>query len=58
MRCAMHYDDDLIEEVTVRLLKTAATTLPADVLGALERARGSETEPVAKVQLETILRNV
>jgi len=54
----MHYDEDLIEEVTVRLLRTAATTLPADVLGALERARGSETEPVAKVQLDTILKNV
>lgn len=54
----MQYDNDLIEEVTVRLLRTAATTLPADVLGALERARGSETEPVAKVQLDTILKNV
>ncbi len=54
----MHHNDELIEEVTVRLLRTAATTLPADVLGALERARGSETEPVAKVQLDTILKNV
>jgi len=54
----MRYDDEMIEEVTVRLLTTAATSLPADVLEALERARQTETSPVAKVQLETILRNV
>jgi fumarate hydratase subunit alpha len=48
----------MIEEVTVRLLTTAATTLPADVLEALERARQTETSPVAKVQLDTILKNV
>ena len=56
--CPMHHDDEMIEEVTVRLLRTAATTLPADVLEALERARRTETEPVALVQLETILKNV
>ncbi len=54
----MNHDDELIEEVTVRLLRTAATTLPADVLEALERARQMETEPVAMVQLDTILKNV
>jgi fumarate hydratase subunit alpha len=54
----MHIDDEMIEEVTVRLLKTAATTLPADVLRALETAHRNETEPVAQVQLDTILRNV
>ena len=54
----MHHDDELIEEVTVRLLRMAATTLPEDVLEALERARRTETEPVAKVQLDTILKNV
>ncbi len=54
----MHHDDELIEEVTVRLLRTAATTLPADVLEALEKARQIETDPVAKVQLDTILKNV
>jgi len=54
----MHHDDKMIEEVTVRLLRTAATTLPADVLEALELARRTETEPVAMVQLDTILRNV
>ena len=58
MRSAMHSNDDLIEAVTVRLLRTAATTLPADVLEALERARETETEPIAKVQLDTILKNV
>jgi fumarate hydratase subunit alpha len=54
----MPIDKELIEEVTVRLLKTAATTLPADVLKALELARQNETEPVAQVQLDTILKNV
>jgi len=54
----MRFDDEMIEEVTVRLLTTAATTLPADVLEALERARQTETSPVAKVQLDTILKNV
>lgn len=54
----MHNDDELIEEVTVRLLRTAATTLPADVLEALEKARQIETDPVAMVQLDTILKNV
>ena len=55
---SMPYDEEMIEEVTVQLLTTAATTLPADVLGALERARRTETEPVAQVQLATILKNV
>jgi fumarate hydratase subunit alpha len=54
----MHHPDELIEEATVRLLRTAATTLPADVMGALERARRTETEPVAMVQLDTMLKNV
>ena len=54
----MRFDDEMIEEVTVRLLTTAATTLPADVLEALERARQTETSPVAKVQLDTILKNI
>jgi fumarate hydratase subunit alpha len=54
----MHHDDELIEEVTVRLLKTAATSLPPDILEALEKASRTETDPVAKVQLETILKNV
>jgi fumarate hydratase subunit alpha len=54
----MHHDLELIEEATVRLLRTAATTLPADVLEALEKARRTETDPVAKVQLDAILENV
>jgi fumarate hydratase subunit alpha len=54
----MHHDHKLIEEATVRLLRMAATTLPADVLAALERARRTETDAVAKVQLDTILKNV
>ena len=58
MHGPMHPEDELIEEATVRLLRTAVTTLPADVLEALEMARRTESDPVAKVQLETILKNV
>jgi len=54
----MHHDHELIEEATVRLLRMAATTLPADVLAALERARRTETDAVARVQLDTILKNL
>jgi fumarate hydratase subunit alpha len=48
----------LIEDVTVNLLRTAVTTLPDDVLGALRDAEREETSEVARTQLRTILRNV
>lgn len=54
----MAEQDSLIAKTVQRLLATAATTLPMDVLGALERALQEETEPVARTQLETILKNV
>ncbi|NOX44607.1 MAG: fumarate hydratase [Caldiserica bacterium] len=41
----------------VEALRRAATVLPADVVGALERARDREEGP-ARVQLEAILENV
>ena len=41
----------------VRLMRTATTTLPVDVLAALERALAEETEEIAKAQLRTILEN-
>jgi fumarate hydratase subunit alpha len=52
------YDASLVEEVVVRLMRTATTTLPEDVLAALEGAMAEETEEIAKVQLRTILENV
>ena len=42
----------------MRLMRTATTTLPVDVLAALERALAEETEEIAKAQLRTILENV
>ncbi len=42
----------------VRLMRTATTTLPVDVLAALERALAEETEEIAKAQLRTILENI
>jgi fumarate hydratase subunit alpha len=51
-------DASLVEETVVRLMRTATTTLPVDVLAALERALAEETEETAKVQLRTILENV
>jgi len=46
-----------VEETVVRLMRTATTTLPVDVLAALERALAEETEEIAKAQLRTILEN-
>ncbi len=42
----------------MRLMRTATTTLPVDVLAALEGALAEETEEIAKAQLRTILENV
>lgn len=52
------YDPRLIEETVIRMVRTAVTTLPMDVVGALQRAYDSETSDVAKVQLRTILDNI
>ena len=49
--------DELIEDVTVRLLKLTVTSLPKDVKEAISEAAKSE-EGIAKKQLEAILRNV
>jgi fumarate hydratase subunit alpha len=48
----------LVEDVTVNLLRIAATTLPDDVLGALRDAEREETSEIARTQLRTILENV
>ncbi len=49
---------DLLEEVTVELLRRAAVTLPRDVISALEKALEEETSEIARTQLRTILENV
>ncbi|MDD5503365.1 MAG: fumarate hydratase, partial [Candidatus Thermoplasmatota archaeon] len=47
-----------IELAVVALLKKAVTDLPRDVVSALEKARDSETNALAKSQLDAILENV
>ncbi len=49
---------DLVEDVVVRLLKMAVTSLPSDVVDALRKAREEETSEVAKAQLDTIIQNI
>lgn len=49
---------ELIERTVVNLLRLAVTTLPGDVIEALERALEEETSPSARTQLEAILENV
>ena len=52
------YDAQLVEETVLRLVRTAVTTLPLDVVAALHKALEEETTEVAKVQLRTILENI
>jgi fumarate hydratase subunit alpha len=49
---------ELIEEVTLTILRRAETTLPEDVKDALVRAYESEETEIAKVQLAAMLENV
>jgi fumarate hydratase subunit alpha len=49
---------DLVEEVVINILRTAVTSLPSDVISALERAEVQETDDIARTQLRTILENV
>ncbi|MEM2136839.1 MAG: fumarate hydratase [Candidatus Methanomethylicia archaeon] len=47
----------IIEDTSVMLLKAAAIHLPSDVRNALTKARDVEVNPLAKAQLEAILKN-
>lgn len=49
---------EAVASATASALAEAETTLPADVLGALERALEREQNPIARTQLENILENV
>ncbi len=48
----------VIQDTTVRLLRKAATVLPADVEKALRAAYERETNATAKTQLEAIVKNI
>jgi len=47
-----------VKRVLVEALRIASTTLPLDVVAALEAARERETSPLGAAQLEAILTNV
>ena len=49
---------DRIADATARAYAGAVVHLPPDVVGALERARADETDPVARAELGNILENV
>ena len=51
-------EESKLKETLVVALKKAVTTLPADVVHALHRAKASEDSELAKAQLGAILRNV
>ncbi|MBN2110759.1 MAG: fumarate hydratase [Methanosarcinaceae archaeon] len=50
------YDD--VVAATMDILKSAETVLPRDVVDSLEAAKQRESSPVARAQLESILRNI
>jgi len=49
---------DFLEDAVFLLIKKAVTELPDDVVTALKKALERETNEVARLQLETMLRNV
>ena len=49
---------ELMEQVVVNILRTAVTSLPSDIMSALEKAESVETSDIAKSQLRAILQNV
>jgi len=51
-------EDTLIEEAVIALLRRAVTTLPGDVLAALEASLLIERDPAAKRELGRIIENV
>lgn len=51
------FDNTIIEDTTVKLLKFAATQLPYDVSEALKKMYEEETKPASKAALRTIVEN-
>ncbi len=47
-----------IEGTIVNMMRSAVTTLPDDVIRALKKARENEDLPIARTQIDTILRNI
>ena len=51
------FDNKIIEDTAVQLLKFAATQLPNDVSEALKKMHEQETKPTSKAALKTIVEN-
>ncbi|MDG6243856.1 MAG: fumarate hydratase [Methanolobus sp.] len=51
-------DYDNVVSAVVDILQKAQTTLPKDVITALEKAKDRETSNIAKEQIEAILKNI
>lgn len=50
--------EDRIKDYAIKLLKIAETRLPNDVIEALKKARDVERNPLARAQLDAILKNI
>ncbi|MFX0094306.1 MAG: fumarate hydratase, partial [Candidatus Hodarchaeota archaeon] len=51
------FDNRIIEDTAVKLLKFAATKLPNDVSEAIKKMYEQETKPPSKAALKTIVDN-
>lgn len=51
-------DEEQLSAALITALQQATTVLPQDVITALQRAEAGEDSPLAKEQLQTILRNI
>lgn len=51
------FDNSIIEDTTVKLLRLAATQLPMDVVNVLKDIHNQETQPTSKAALATIVKN-
>ena len=49
---------DAVSKAVAEILKISETTLPADTVAAIRRAADSESDTIAKAQLEAILKNI
>lgn len=50
--------DRIVEDATVELIRRAVTTLPADVIAALEGARKAESQETPRRELQAMIENV
>ncbi|MDV0444649.1 L(+)-tartrate dehydratase subunit alpha [Methanimicrococcus sp. At1] len=49
---------EAVSEAVADILRISETTLPEDTINALNRAAETESDPIAKAQLEAILKNI